>query len=65
MAIIEKPSSASGIFASSEDALKYGSPVIDIPISDFVDSLDQPEVQAVLRSAQSDCGPGQSGTHSA
>ncbi len=56
MAIIEKPTAVSEIFASSEEALKHGSPVIDIPVSDFVDSLEQPEVRRVLDEAESRCG---------
>jgi hypothetical protein len=55
MAIIEKPSGAVQIFASSEEARELGTSVIDVPITDFVDSLDQPEVQEVLTMAQARC----------
>jgi hypothetical protein len=55
MAIIEKPSDPGEIFATSEEALKHGSPVIDIAIGDYVESLDHPEVQQVLVEAQDRC----------
>lgn len=51
MAIIEKPSSTSGIFASAEEARQLGTPVIDVPVSEFVETLEHPEVQEVIQSA--------------
>jgi len=53
MAIIEKPSTAGEIFATPREALEQASPVIEIQIADFVESFDQPEVQAVVRDATS------------
>lgn len=55
MAIIEKPSDPGEIFATSEEALKHGSPVIEIPLGDFVESLAEPEVQQVLAEAEGRC----------
>jgi hypothetical protein len=47
MAIIEKPSGSSEVFATPEEALKCGKPVMSIRIADFLDTLQRSEIQAM------------------
>jgi hypothetical protein len=48
---IHKPYDAGDVFATSEEALRAGKSVTDIPLSVFQDSLDQPEIQEMVRAA--------------
>lgn len=48
---IHKPYDAGDVFATSEEALREGTSVTDIPLSAFKDSLDQPEIQEMVRAA--------------
>jgi hypothetical protein len=59
MAIIEKPSGSSEVFATPEEALASGKSVMSIPIAEFRDALQLPEVQAVHKRARAlaDIGP--------
>lgn len=61
MAIIEKPSDPGEIFATSEEALMHGSPVIEIPLDEFVESLAEPGVRKVLSEAEGRCAKIDSG----
>jgi hypothetical protein len=48
---IHKPYDAADVFATSEEALRAGTSVTDIPLSVFQDSFDQPEIQEMVRAA--------------
>lgn len=52
MAIIEKPSGSSEVFATPEEALKRGKPVMSIPLADFLKALQRSEVQAMHKDVQ-------------
>jgi hypothetical protein len=48
VAIIEKPSGPSEIFASPAEAREFATPALVIPLGEFVESLEQPAVQDMI-----------------
>jgi hypothetical protein len=48
---IHTPYDAGDVFATPEEALRAGTSVTDIPLSAFRDSLEQSEVQEMVRTA--------------
>lgn len=56
MAIIEKPTGPSEVFATPEEALQKQEPVMHIPAAEFIESLASPTVQAKLAQARASQG---------